>query len=282
MGSFSNRVVSVMRRNGAVALLGLLAAIGAAAFANEEPTAAFTAYRPSGPTRTIVRFDAGGSSDPDGEIISYQWVFGDGTSGSGMEVEHAFPRVDRYNVGLLVFDSGGAWHRITQTVDLENLSLPPSADGEPEPTHAPPANVPIGNGIGQRAPDFALPDLDGETTHLSDFLGSVVLLEFWKSTCPGCQASSAALEALRQVYGEQGLVILLITLDSSTKAVRGYLADHGFTEFVALRETRGFLSDTVRTYGVKATPTLFLIDRSGVIRYKSFGNLTGLDATPWL
>lgn len=38
-----------------------------------------------------ARFDASPSSDPDGEIVQYLWSFGDGTTGEGMIVDHAFP-----------------------------------------------------------------------------------------------------------------------------------------------------------------------------------------------
>jgi len=271
------------KRTSILLVLLLLGAVSG--FANQGPTATFTAHRVSSASTTAVLLDASGSTDSDGQIIAYQWVFGDGTSGSGVEVEHVFPRVDRFNVGLLVFDDGGAWHRVTLTVDLATLpSLPSTTSGASTTSAAAvPANVPIGNGVGQRAPDFASPDLDGVMTYLSDFRGKVVLLEFWKSTCPGCQASTVFLESLREQYGEQGLVIVLVTLDSSTPPVSQYLSQRGFTEFVVLREPQGFLSNVVRTYSVSATPTVFLIDRSGVIRYKGFGSdLTAAHVVAWL
>jgi peroxiredoxin len=268
-------------RTSAIPLLVLmmLAALGFAALANEGPTAAFTAHRLPGGSGVGVRFDASGSTDSDGSIVAYQWVFGDGTSGSGVEVDHTFPRVDRYNVSLLVLDDGNSWHRITLTVDLANLTSLPAAAASDAPafsaeteTYDPDPTIPIGNDVGQRAYDLALPDIHGVITYLSGFRGKVVLMEFWKSTCPGCQASAAYLEALRQQYGEEGLVILLITLDSSTAAVQSYLNENGFTEFVALRDPHGFQSNTVRAYGVTATPTLLLIDRTGVIRYRGYGS----------
>ena len=271
-------------------LCALLAVVSTAGLANEGPTAAFTAYRLPGSSGVGVRFDASGSSDPDGEIVAYRWVFGDGTSGSGVEIDHTFPRVDQYNISLLVIDDASSWHRITMSVNLESLPSLPATDESGTPafaaeteTYEPDPTIPIGNGVGQRAYDFALLDLDGVVTNLSSFRGKVVLMEFWKSTCPGCQASAAYLEALRQQYAEEGLVILLITLDSSTAAVQSYLNEHGFTEFVALRDPHGFQSNTVRAYGVTATPTLLLIDRAGVIRYRGYGSdMTQVAVAEWL
>jgi peroxiredoxin len=265
-------------------LLLALVAVSVVGAASQGPTAFFAAYRVPGESAATVLLDASSSTDPDGTILAYQWVFGDGTSGSGAEVVHVFPRVDRFEVGLLVFDDGGAWHRITRTVDLASLPTQPETDANSTASaDAVPANVPFGNAVGERAPDFALPDIDGVTTYLSDFLGKVVLLEFWKSSCPGCQASVVVLASLLEEYGEQGLEVVLVTLDSSTPPVRQFLDSRGLTGLVALREPQGFSSDVVWTYHVSATPTLFLLDRTGVIRYRGYGaDFTAAHVLAWL
>jgi uncharacterized protein YjdB len=54
-----------------------------------------------------VTFDASGSSDPDGKIISYQWDFGDGTTGAGKIVQHTFTLAGSYTVTLTVADNHG-------------------------------------------------------------------------------------------------------------------------------------------------------------------------------
>jgi len=264
-----------MSRRTSILLVLLVVSIACAAAANEGPTASFTAYRVESGSDVTVLFDASGSADPDGTIIAYRWVFGDGTSGSGAEVEHTFPRADRFNVSLLVLDDVGSWHRITQTVDVANLSAVPregSQGGDPADPYPVPTDVPIGSDAGERAPDFSLPDIGGVMRSLSDYRGQLVLLEFWKSTCPGCQASAAVLDGLRQRYAEQGLVVLLVTLDSSTADVEQYLAEHDLTELIALREPRGFQGTIIHTYGVSVTPTVLLIDRTGVIRYRGYGS----------
>ena len=59
---------------------------------NHVPIASFT-LSPSTyiAAQQEARFDASASSDPDGEIVQYLWSFGDGTTGEGMIVDHAFP-----------------------------------------------------------------------------------------------------------------------------------------------------------------------------------------------
>jgi len=270
----------------------LLAVLGTAALANTAPVARFNAYRsPESPS--AVLFDASPSADSDGTIVSYQWLFGDGTTGSGVEKAHTYPLAGVFDVTLMVFDNGGASNLVTQAIDVAALRAyapaPSTAPSQPAPAPGAsaavtvPANVPVGNEVGQRAPAFALPDFSDQIVELQDFLGRPVLVEFWKSTCPGCIASTPHLEMLREAYADDGLVVLLIILDQ--RAIEGYnvLMQSGYTDFVLVRESHPIYKKTLSAYGVSYTPRVFLIDRQGVIRYSGRpGNLTESTILPWL
>ena len=54
-----------------------------------------------------VQFDGSGSYDTDGIIVAYEWIFGDGTNGSGMIVNHIYDEADIYTVTLVISDDGG-------------------------------------------------------------------------------------------------------------------------------------------------------------------------------
>lgn len=85
---------------------------------NEVPTASFT-FEVDGNDALRFNFDASASSDPDGEIRSYRWDFGDGTAiGTGVTTSHRYTVPDNYDVTLTVIDDFGASISTTQMVDV--------------------------------------------------------------------------------------------------------------------------------------------------------------------
>ncbi len=61
----------------------------------------------SGSEGTQLRFDGRGSSDPNGESLTYQWVFGDGNTGTGQRPWHTYADNGTYTVVLVVTNASG-------------------------------------------------------------------------------------------------------------------------------------------------------------------------------
>lgn len=80
---------------------------------NTPPVASFT-FSCSG---LMCNFDGSGSSDPDGNIVSYAWDFGDGVSGSGVNPSHTYA-AGTYTVSLTVTDNQGATGTTSQNVNV--------------------------------------------------------------------------------------------------------------------------------------------------------------------
>ena len=69
--------------------------------------------------------------------------------------------------------------------------------------------------IGTKAPEFTLPDQNGELHSLSDYAGKKVILYFYpKDNTPGCTRQACGFSELRPQFEEKGAVILGVSRDS--------------------------------------------------------------------
>ncbi len=91
---------------------------GSGGSANQAPSADFTVSETSGEAPLHVTVDAAGSSDPDGDPLTYRWDFGDGTIGSGATAEHTFPQTGVFTIALTVTDGGGLSGTASEQVDV--------------------------------------------------------------------------------------------------------------------------------------------------------------------
>ena len=73
-------------------------------------------------------FDGGDSVDPDGAVVSYDWDFGDGSTGSGPMTSHTYLSAGIFVVTLTVTDDSGDTESATTTVVISAASAPPIAD----------------------------------------------------------------------------------------------------------------------------------------------------------
>jgi PKD repeat protein len=90
---------------------------------NQSPVASFTASPTSGVAPLEVSFNASNSSDLDGTIVSYQWDFKDGSTGTGQTINHTFSSTGSYNVGLIVTDNEGATGSTTKTITVTETNF---------------------------------------------------------------------------------------------------------------------------------------------------------------
>ena len=116
--------------------------------------------------------------------------------------------------------------------------------------------------IGQPAPSFKLPDLNGTEISLEEFKGKIVLVDFWASWCAPCRMTMPVIERLSKEYPDD-MAILAINMGEPKGVVEKYVFDEAISTRVLLDE-RGSIS---ATYGARAIPMNFLIDRSGVVRH---------------
>jgi peroxiredoxin len=129
------------------------------------------------------------------------------------------------------------------------------------------------------APPFSLPDQKGRPHTLQEYLDrGPVLLAFHRGTwCPNCRRKFSELAQHSPVYVGRGIQVVTVVAQSSD-VVRRYVEDQGLPFNILIDESR----DVLRAYGVWhrlgldawniARPALFLIDRTGAIRYSFVSN----------
>jgi PKD repeat protein len=92
---------------------------------NSPPVASFSAEPPISSAR--IHFSAAASHDPDGKIRGYLWDFGDGSEGSGVEVDHIFDKPGEYRVKLTVVDNSEASNSTASAVKTVFINKKPIA-----------------------------------------------------------------------------------------------------------------------------------------------------------
>jgi peroxiredoxin len=135
--------------------------------------------------------------------------------------------------------------------------------------------------LGERAPDFALPGIDGKTHRLSDFAGPDILMVLFTSNhCPTSHAIEERLKQLRDDYRHRSFGLVAINPnhpDGLTIDELGYGEfNDSFEEMKPYAERNGwdfpYLYDgdkqlVARAYGCVATPHVFIFDRERRLRY---------------
>ncbi|GBD33628.1 MAG: hypothetical protein KatS3mg081_1755 [Gemmatimonadales bacterium] len=123
--------------------------------------------------------------------------------------------------------------------------------------------------VGSRAPEFEAKTIDGGSVRrLSDYAGSVVLLNVWATWCIPCQREMPSIEKLYREYSPRGFKVVAVSVDDAgaVESIRRFAEELGLS-FEILHDPSGRILQTYQMIGV---PESFLIDRRGVIRKKSF------------
>src|SRR5580698_722227 len=126
--------------------------------------------------------------------------------------------------------------------------------------------------LGQRAPEFSLPDVDGKTVSLSDFAGKRGLLViFMCNHCPFVIHLRSALAAFAKEYQAKGLGIVGINSndigthpDDSPDRMKAEAKSAGYTFPYLFDESQA----VARSYGAACTPDFFLFDANHRLAYR--------------
>jgi peroxiredoxin len=127
--------------------------------------------------------------------------------------------------------------------------------------------------VGSVAPVFTATALDGIDYDLSELRGNVVVITFWSTTCIICQHEIPRLNPIAERFGQRKVFFLALTMEDENK-IAGFLQHNPF-KFEVLPNSFGVLlqyADRDKKGNIQmGFPSFFVIDREGLVRYRSSG-----------
>lgn len=127
--------------------------------------------------------------------------------------------------------------------------------------------------IGEKAPNFTLDSLQGETISLSDFQGKKVILNFWASWCGPCREEMPDMQRFYEANLDQNLEVLAVNLthfERKREHVDEFVEEFGLTFPMPLDVD----SKQYEAYEVITIPTTYFLDEQGIVRQKHLGPMT--------
>ncbi|MGA2159236.1 MAG: TlpA disulfide reductase family protein [Dehalococcoidia bacterium] len=157
---------------------------------------------------------------------------------------------------------------VVAVIDRVNRSSPQAAQSQPlYPTKSEPADILVGNQIGDTAPDFTLETIDGRQISLSDYRGKNVILNFWATWCGPCRLETSTVEAVQEAWADKDVVVLGVNVQDGFESATTYARANNLKFTIAV-DVPG---DTVRLYDIHGIPTTFFINRKGIINAVKIG-----------
>lgn len=117
------------------------------------------------------------------------------------------------------------------------------------------------------APDFTLPDPSGRKLSLKDYRGKVVFLAFWATWCEFCREEVPAMQGLYREFKDKGLEIVGVNIKDKREDALAFIKKNKIS-YPIMMDPEG---DVGSLYGAYATPTVYLIDRNGIVLARMWG-----------
>ena len=124
--------------------------------------------------------------------------------------------------------------------------------------------------VGKPTPPLKFKALDGREVDLEKLRGKVVLLDFWATWCPPCLEEIPNVRAAYERFHKEGLEIVGISFDADRQRLEDVVKRENLP-WPQYFDGAGKEAAPGKTFGIRHWPTMWLLDRNGVVRYISAG-----------
>ncbi len=130
--------------------------------------------------------------------------------------------------------------------------------------------------LNETASDFVLKDISGQNVKLSDYKGKIVVLDLWATWCKPCIASFPAMQRMKDKYAD--VVFLFIAVnengEDALERVKKFIQRNKYNFTVLMDEPvkpKAAHYKITSTYKPEGIPAKYIIDKNGILRFRSGG-----------
>jgi peroxiredoxin len=117
------------------------------------------------------------------------------------------------------------------------------------------------------APDFRLPDDEGDMHALSDYKGKTVIINFWATWCPPCRAELPSMNRAWKKLKDHNVQMLALNVGEDEDTVFAFTGEQEI-DFQILLDQSG---EVANQWPMRGLPTTYIVNKEGQVVYRAIG-----------